>query len=217
VKCTISAPFHDLTFPRSSGLGLSTAKTILQKKGYVAILDLQEPDTSAIGPETNKARYWELDVTQVEDIIKVVDEVIAWTKQTGALLGGIINCAGVGVAAKVGEASCPGPFQQTLTRALFSKQIISPDGQPHSLDVWNFAIGVNLTGTFNLTRIACKYLVNVPPEGPDGERGVVVMVASAAAVRSHPYFALHSTTFYLTHISLKASPARLRIPLPRVH
>lgn len=44
-------------------------------------------------------------------------------------------------------------------------------------------MAVNLTGTFNLTRIACKYLVTVPPEGPDGERGVVVLVASAAAVR----------------------------------
>ena len=42
---------------------------------------------------------------------------------------------------------------------------------------------VNLTGTFNLTRIVCKYLVMVPSEGPDGERGVVVMVASTAAVR----------------------------------
>ena len=42
---------------------------------------------------------------------------------------------------------------------------------------------VNLTGTFNLTRIICKQLVTVPSEGPDGERGVVVMVASMAAVR----------------------------------
>lgn len=45
-------------------------------------------------------------------------------------------------------------------------------------------MNINLTGTFNLTRIACKYLVNVPPEDPDGERGVVVMVASSAAVGS---------------------------------
>ena len=155
---------------------------------------MQELDISAIGTATNRARIWELDITQVEDIIKVVDEVISWTKQTGALLGGIINCAGVGVAAKVGEAPFPKPCWQTLTRALCYKQIIGPDGQPHSLDVWNVAIGVNLTGTFNLTRIACKYLVNVPPEGPDGERGVVVMVASAAAVRSRSYFALYDTT-----------------------
>ena len=48
-----------------------------------------------------------------------------------------------------------------------------------------------MTGTFNLTRIACKYLVKVPPERPDGERGVVVMVASSAAVR--PRFIPRST------------------------
>jgi NAD(P)-dependent dehydrogenase (short-subunit alcohol dehydrogenase family) len=66
---------------------------------------------------------------------------------------------------------------------LTAKQIIGANGEPHSLDVWNFVLGVNLTGTFNLTRIVCKYLVRVLPEGPDEERGVVVMVASSAAVR----------------------------------
>jgi phosphoribosylaminoimidazolecarboxamide formyltransferase/IMP cyclohydrolase len=64
-------------------------------------------------------------------------------------------------------------------------QVIGADGQPHSLDVWNLTMDVNLTGTFNLTRIACKHLVTVPSEGPDGERGVVIMVASAAAVRCY--------------------------------
>jgi phosphoribosylaminoimidazolecarboxamide formyltransferase/IMP cyclohydrolase len=51
-------------------------------------------------------KFWELDITKVEDIIKVVDEVVSWSKQTGAVLGGIINCAGVGTAAKVGEVLC---------------------------------------------------------------------------------------------------------------
>jgi NAD(P)-dependent dehydrogenase (short-subunit alcohol dehydrogenase family) len=68
-------------------------------------------------------------------------------------------------------------------------QLIGANGQPHSLDVWNSAMDVNLTGTFNLTRIACKHLINVPPEGPDGERGVVIMVASSAAVR-YPFHLL---------------------------
>jgi NAD(P)-dependent dehydrogenase (short-subunit alcohol dehydrogenase family) len=154
-------------------------------------LDLKQPDASAIGPATNRAKFWELDITRVENIVKVVEEVVSWTKQTGALLGGIINCAGVGTAAKVGEVFCSGLWQ-VLTGALRSKQIIGANGQPHSLDVWNFAMAVNLTGTFNLTRIACKYLVTVPPEGPDGERGVVVMVASAAAVRS--YSVLHAAS-----------------------
>lgn len=62
-------------------------------------------------------------------------------------------------------------------------KVLDFHGEPHSLDLWNFAIQVNLTGTFNLTRLACKYLAQVEPEGPDGERGVVIMVASSAAVR----------------------------------
>jgi len=148
----------------SSGLGLSTVGCILQEKGFVAVLDLNQPDATAIGPAQSRLKFWELDITQVEDIAKVVEQVVSWTKQTGALLGGIINCAGVGTATK----------------------IIGAGGQPHSLDVWKFAIDVNLTGTFDLTRIACKHLVEVPPEGPDGERGVVVMVGSSAAFEGQP-------------------------------
>jgi phosphoribosylaminoimidazolecarboxamide formyltransferase/IMP cyclohydrolase len=167
-----------ILFPRSSGLGLSTVESILEEKGYVAILDLKQPDAAAIGPTQSKVKFYELDVRQVENIVKVLEQVVSWTKQTGALLGGIINCAGVGTAAKVSEAV---PFTDTYSLAT---QMIGADGQPHPLDVWNFAMDVNLTGTFNLTRLACKHLITVPPEDPDGERGVVVMVASSAAVRS---------------------------------
>lgn len=74
-------------------------------------------------------------------------------------------------------------------------------------------MAVNLTGTFNLTRIACKYLVNVPPEGPDGERGVVIMVASAAAVRSSLCSMLRA--YRPSHLSLKASLVRQRILLQK--
>ena len=79
-------------------------------------MDLKQPDASAIGPATNRAKFWELDITEVEDIIKAVEEVILWTKQTGALLGGVINCAGVGTGAKVGEVLRLG----TLARADWS-------------------------------------------------------------------------------------------------
>lgn len=51
------------------------------------------------------------------------------------------------------------------------------------MDLWDFALAVNLTGSFNLTRLVLKHLVKVEPEeGADGERGVVVFVSSAAAV-----------------------------------
>jgi NAD(P)-dependent dehydrogenase (short-subunit alcohol dehydrogenase family) len=62
------------------------------------------------------------------------------------------------------------------------RQIIDSNNDPLSLDLWDFTLAVNLTGTFNLTRLALKYLVTVPPEGPDGERGIIILVASSAAV-----------------------------------
>ncbi|KAI9509671.1 AICARFT/IMPCHase bienzyme [Russula earlei] len=169
----------------SSGLGLSTTEYILQEKGFVAILDLKQLDATAFGPAQSRVKFWELDITQVEDIAKVVEEVVSWAKQTGALLGGIVNCAGVATAAK----------------------IIGADGQPHSLDVWNFVLDINLTGTFNLTRIACQYLVKVPPEGPDGERGVVIMVASSAAFEGQPGQIAYSAT--------KGAVASMTLPMAR--
>jgi NAD(P)-dependent dehydrogenase (short-subunit alcohol dehydrogenase family) len=74
---------------------------------------------------------------------------------------------------------------------------------------------VNLTGTFNLTRIACKHLVKVSPEGPDGERGVIVMVASSAAVRpifAPPFFLCVLLISYSHPLSSKANLARWRMP-----
>lgn len=81
---------------------MSTVNTILQEKGYVAIVDLTGPDASSFVSASSRLRFWELDITRTEDIIKVVEEVVLWTKETGSQLGGVINCAGVGTAAKVG-------------------------------------------------------------------------------------------------------------------
>ena len=67
-------------------------------------MDLKQPDSAAIGPTLNKVIFYQLDITQVEDIFKVVELIVSWMKQTGAPLGGIINCAGIGTGAKVGEA-----------------------------------------------------------------------------------------------------------------
>lgn len=44
-------------------------------------------------------------------------------------------------------------------------------------------MSLNLTGTFNLTRLVVAEMVKQEPVGPDGERGIVIMVSSSAAVR----------------------------------
>lgn len=105
-------------------------------------------------------KYIKLDITSTSEIESAVQAVVSWTKETNALLGGVINCAGVGVAAKFVN-----------------------DGEPHDLELWEWALKVNLTGTFDLTRRVVSELVKVAPqEGEDAERGVIIMVSSAAAV-----------------------------------
>jgi NAD(P)-dependent dehydrogenase (short-subunit alcohol dehydrogenase family) len=52
---------------------------------------------------------------------------------------------------------------------------------PVSLDSIDFVLSINLRGTLDLVRQLLPQLAAAAPEGPDGERGVVVMVASAAA------------------------------------
>ncbi|KAJ4470161.1 3-hydroxyacyl-CoA dehydrogenase [Lentinula aciculospora] len=154
----------------SSGLGLATVKMLIQAKSYVSILDRAPPPSDIIGLQVS---FYQMDITVVADIERAVEDTVNWTQQTGAVIGGVINCAGVGVVAK----------------------IIDAQNEPHSLDLWDFVLAVNLTGTFNLTRLALKHMVhNEPEEGPDGERGVIVLVSSSAAFEGQPGQAAYSAT-----------------------
>jgi NAD(P)-dependent dehydrogenase (short-subunit alcohol dehydrogenase family) len=149
---------------RSSGLGAATVQDLLAQNAYVSILDRSPPPEEL--KNSSRVKYFEVDIREVDQINRAVEGTVDWTKGTNAPLGGVVNCAGVAVAAK----------------------IIDSHNEPHPLDLWDFAIAVNLTGTFNLTRLALKHLIKVAPEeGPDGERGIIIFVASAAAVRNFPH------------------------------
>ncbi|KAK1224652.1 hypothetical protein PQX77_012397 [Marasmius sp. AFHP31] len=147
----------------SSGLGLATARDILSSKGYVAILDRKPfPNVSGdeLEPSTSRLLYINVDITDVAKVSDAVETVASWTHRTGARLGGVINCAGIGTP----------------------ELLVSSKGVPHSQSHWDRIVGVNLHGTFHLTRFAAKHLVLVPPEEtPDRERGVVIMVSSTVA------------------------------------
>ncbi|PPQ94437.1 hypothetical protein CVT25_002528 [Psilocybe cyanescens] len=147
----------------SSGLGLATVQELLSQKAYVAIVDRSPPHDS-ISSSPN-VKFYQTDITVLAEVASAVGNTVEWASSTGAPLGGVINCAGVGTASK----------------------IIDAHGKPHDLELWDFTIAVNLTGSFNLTRLVLEHLVKVTPEeGSDGERGVVVLVASAAAFEGQP-------------------------------
>ncbi|KAJ7036538.1 3-hydroxy-acyl-CoA-dehydrogenase [Mycena alexandri] len=154
----------------SSGLGLATVQDLISANAYISILDRSPPPG---GLPTSRVKFFQTDITQVEQIESAVNGTVEWVAATGATLGGVINCAGVGTAAKIVDAH----------------------NEPHSLDLWNFTLAVNLTGSFNLTRLALRHLVKVAPEdGVDGERGVIVLVSSAAAFEGQPGQTAYSAT-----------------------
>jgi len=131
----------------------------LAQNAYVSILDRSPPPDEIIS--SKRVKFFKTDITVLAEITCAVNNTVEWASSTSAQLGGVVNCAGVGAPAK----------------------IIDNHGQPHRLDIWEFTIAVNLTGSFNLTRLVLEHLVKVEPEpGRDGERGVVIFVASAAAV-----------------------------------
>lgn len=146
----------------SSGLGLATVLELLDGGGYVSILDLQPPVPTS-NPEVpsdlpeDRVKFIETDVTKLVELELAVDASAAWATENGAPLAGVVNCAGIGIP----------------TRMLNKKM------EPHSLNVWDKTIAVNLTGSFNLTRLVLRHLAKVAPD-EKGERGVVIFVSSLA-------------------------------------
>jgi NAD(P)-dependent dehydrogenase (short-subunit alcohol dehydrogenase family) len=139
----------------ASGLGEATARLLAQRGARVALFDLPR----SAGAEVEKsigtaARFLPGDVTDPASVEAALDEAIA-------AFGGIravVNCAGIGSAART----------------------VGKQGEPFPLDVFRRTIEVNLTGTFNVIRLAAARMVtNAPDAG--GERGAVVNTASIAA------------------------------------
>jgi phosphoribosylaminoimidazolecarboxamide formyltransferase/IMP cyclohydrolase len=69
-------------------------------------MDIHDVPESARSTLDTKSRYFKTDLTKDAEVERAVKDSVAWSKQTGAKLGGVVNCAGVAVAQKV----CPSPF-----------------------------------------------------------------------------------------------------------
>ena len=137
----------------ASGLGGATAAAIVAAGGKVMIVDvnaeLGEAHAAALG---GNARFVRCDVSSEAD----AQHAVAAAQEMGTLAG-LVNCAGIGPAAKT----------------------VGKNG-PHPLDLFTKVIQVNMIGTFNMIRIAAAAMVgNTPNE--EGERGVIVNTASVAA------------------------------------
>jgi len=85
----------------SSGLGLATVKILHQAGAYVAVLDLQDVPQDVKDICGSKVRVFKTDLTNAGEVENAVQGVVEWARSTKAILGGIVNSAGVASAAKV--------------------------------------------------------------------------------------------------------------------
>ncbi|KAF3904176.1 hypothetical protein AA313_de0207762 [Arthrobotrys entomopaga] len=144
----------------ASGLGRATTLDLYAKGANIAILDLNSDLANQVISSTSstRVRFFQTDVTDTEQVAANVKLAAEWSVETKSPLGGIIAAAGIGNPA--------------LT---YGRQ------GPVDLDGFKFVIDINLIGTVDVVRNGLEYLTKVQPEGEDGERGVIIMVASAAA------------------------------------
>jgi len=138
----------------ASGLGLATAKRVIDAGGHAVLLDVNEEQGKASASELGeRASFVATDVSNEEN-------VRASIKQAAETMAGItlaVNCAGIATAGR------------TLGR----------EG-PWPTEIFNRVIQINLIGTFNVTKEAAAVMQLNDPDG-NGDRGVVVSTASIAA------------------------------------
>ena len=137
----------------ASGLGLATARRLVERGVPTVILDLPTSAGAEVAAELGgKTRFAAADVTDPEAVaaaVGVADEL--------APLRTLVHCAGRGGAMRV----------------------VDKEGRPGDLAFYESVVRVNLIGTFNvLSQAAARMAAHEPV---DGERGVCVLTASVAA------------------------------------
>jgi len=139
----------------ASGLGEATARALAARGAQVAILDLGRSKGAEVAASLGGGAFFaEADVTDEE-------AVTAALADAASRFGGLhvcVNCAGIGTA------------MRTVDR----------EGRPFDLRVFKKTVEINLIGSFNVLRLAASHMVKNAPNS-DGERGVIVNTASAAA------------------------------------
>ncbi|KAI4923762.1 uncharacterized protein J4E92_007736 [Alternaria infectoria] len=169
-----------------SGLGLATARALHSAGAYVSLLDLNAENGSRIVSELgSRAKFFETDVTDTDAIASAVRGTVAWVKETGKDIGGVVAGAGVGM---------PG-------------LIIDKKNEPLSIESIDFVLNINLRGTLDLVRQVVPHMTTTTPSSPDGSRGVIIMIASSAA--------FDGQMGQVAYAASKGAVASLTLPLAR--
>jgi NAD(P)-dependent dehydrogenase (short-subunit alcohol dehydrogenase family) len=138
----------------ASGLGAASVRRIIAAGGRAVVIDVNREAGDELATQWKASvRFIQADVSSPRDMEAAITSGVT-------AFGGLdilINCAGIGDA----------------------RRILGKDG-PVNLEWFTRVIQVNLIGTFNAIRLAAAAMAKNQP-GPDGERGVIISTASAAA------------------------------------
>ena len=137
-----------------SGLGAASARILAKSGANVVLADVNEQAGHSTQIEIgSNALFVKTDVTDS----KSVSQALIKTTESFGHIHGAINCAGVAIAVKT----------------------VGRDG-PHAIEDFERVIRINLTGTFNVIRLAAAQMVENEPD-KNGERGILINTASVAA------------------------------------
>lgn len=138
----------------ASGLGEATVRALHRGGAKVAILDRPQSNGADLAQELGRdALFTPADVTKADEVAGAV----ASTIERFGTIHIAVNCAGVGAA------------MRTITKQ-----------GPMPLEVFRKVVEINLIGTFDVTRLAAAQMAKNEPN-EEGERGVIINTASAAA------------------------------------
>ena len=137
-----------------SGLGAVTAKMLIEAGATVVSVDIDaEAGKQNAVLLGQRAVFVQTDITDATSVQRAVDVAAA---QDGPLRG-VVHCAGI-----------------VLARRILGRKGV------HDLESFANVVQVNLIGTFNVARLVAEKMADNEPLA-DGERGVIINTASAAA------------------------------------
>ena len=136
----------------ASGLGAATAEILVAAGAKVMLVDM---NAEAVAAQAERLGAQSV-VADISNEAAAEAAVQATVKAFGGL-NGLVNCAGI----------------------VRGEKILGKNG-PHALASFSQVINVNLIGSFNMLRLAAAAIAETEPDA-DGERGVIINTASAAA------------------------------------
>ena len=163
----------------ASGLGEGTVRRLAERGAATAILDLPSSKGAEVAADVGGV-FVAADVTEPDDVKAAVSGAVE-------ALGGLdvcVNAAGIATA----------------------HRLVTRSGELFPMELFELTIRVNLIGTFDVARNAAAHMAANEPSD-DGERGLIVNVASIAATEGQIGQAAYSAS--------KGGVAAMTLPLAR--